>query len=662
MFKKLLIANRGEIACRIIRTAHELGIQTVAVFSEVDRTALHVRMADEAYLVGPAAARDSYLDQQRILQVIKSSGADALHPGYGFLAENAEFAEAVAATGCRFIGPSAEAIRAMGSKIESKRIVEAAGTPVVPGYQGDDQALSTLHKAAEKTGYPVLIKASAGGGGRGMRLVERAEDFESALQSAKREALAAFDSDLVLIEKYLVGPKHIEVQILADSSGQTRYLFERDCSIQRRHQKVIEEAPAPGVSPQFRQQIGEAAVKAAQAIHYEGAGTVEFIVQGDEFYFMEMNTRLQVEHPVTEAICGMDLVEWQLRVAAGESLPWQQNALQINGHAIEVRIYAENPRKKFLPSTGRLVKTDFPAHVRVDTGVVEGDEVSMHYDPMIAKMIAWAPDRSTAISRLIKALEETRIAGPEHNLGFLDKVLQNPAFRSGAYTTGFIDQHMKELVEPPDSLALVLAALWLTNAPRSASPWSAADVFRLNLAHRETLNFEYLKAQHEVLVEVLAPGSEGCDTNAEGQTPASSARVTVEEVSYVARDVRIEGDTLFALINNAPRIMQVLRREATIYLMDRGRTETVTLQQISADQYDERGIGSGGRILAPMPGQVIAVHVSNGDRVEQDQALMVVEAMKMEHTIVAGQAGSVSAVNYMVGDRVEEGAELVAIE
>jgi len=602
-------------------------------------------MADEAYPVGSAPARESYLNQARILEVIQQSGAEALHPGYGFLAENGDFAEAVTESGCCFVGPSAAAIRAMGSKIESKRIVAEAGISIVPGYQGDDQSPAVLQQKARETEYPVLIKASAGGGGRGMRLVETDAEFEMALHSAKREAKSAFGDDLVLIEKYLTSPRHIEVQILADDSGETRYLFERDCSIQRRHQKVVEEAPAPGIGQKFRQQIGEAAVKVASAIRYQGAGTVEFIVQDDQFYFMEMNTRLQVEHPVTEVICNIDLVEWQLRVAAGELLPWRQEELTSHGHAIEARVYAENPRKKFLPSTGILDRAEFPENVRIDTGVATGDEVSMHYDPMIAKVIAWGQNRESALTRLIEALEQCRIAGPEHNLNFLVKVLQQAEFREGRYTTGFIDRHMSRLTDEPGPLATVQAALWLTCCRTDGDHWHATDNFRLNAPHRQRLTLEYQKQPRQIEVEYRGGG----------------CRVKLDDRCFDIKEISRDGNSLFALIDHTPRTVEILEIQNLIYVMQRGRTERVVLVRDEAVRFDEHGASSQGRILAPMPGQVIAIPVGKGEQVKQGQALMVIEAMKMEHTIVATHAGRVSAINYLIGDRVEDGAELVII-
>ncbi|HAD24656.1 MAG TPA: hypothetical protein DCF61_02850, partial [Alphaproteobacteria bacterium] len=473
MFSKLLIANRGEIACRVIRTARDLGIRTVAVFSDADAGAMHVALADEAVHIGPAPAAESYLDQQAILAAAARSGAVAIHPGYGFLSENAEFAEACAASGITFVGPPADAMRSMGAKDAAKRLMEAAGVPVVPGYHGEAQDPGLLGREAEQIGYPVLIKAVAGGGGRGMRRVDSADEFQTALAAAQREAKAAFGDDRVLVERYLAKPRHIEIQIFADSHGNVVHLFERDCTIQRRHQKVIEEAPAPGMPPAMRERMGEAAVRAAKAVGYVGAGTVEFIADAegglseDGFFFIEMNTRLQVEHPVTEMITGLDLVEWQLRVAAGDPLPLQQAALTITGHALEARLYAENPAGgKFLPSTGQLRQLRLPAgdvgHVRVDTGVRPGDAVSMFYDPMIAKLIVHGADRDQARYRLRAALEAVRVAGPVTNAGFLRAIVDHPAFAAADLDTGFIDRHLEALLPQSgaasDDKLLALAA------------------------------------------------------------------------------------------------------------------------------------------------------------------------------------------------------------
>ncbi|MEO8123461.1 MAG: acetyl/propionyl/methylcrotonyl-CoA carboxylase subunit alpha, partial [Burkholderiales bacterium] len=452
MFKKILIANRGEIACRVIKTARNMGVATVAVYSEADANARHVRMADEAVLIGPPAASESYLVGERILEVAKQTGAEAIHPGYGFLSENAEFAEACEKAGIVFIGPPASAIRAMGLKSASKALMEKAGVPLTPGYHGDNQDSSFLAKQAEAIGYPVLIKASAGGGGKGMRRVDAAADFEAALVSCKREARNSFGDDDVLVEKYILQPRHIEIQVFGDTHGNCVYLFERDCSVQRRHQKVLEEAPAPGMTPDRRAAMGQAAVDAAKAVGYVGAGTVEFIATQDGgFYFMEMNTRLQVEHPVTEMITGLDLVEWQLRVASGEPLPLRQEQLEINGHALEARIYAEDPDRGFLPSTGRLVHLSPPPetdHVRVDTGVEQGDEITPYYDPMIAKLIVWGADRRQALARMRQALAQYRIVGVSNNVDFLARLVAVPSFANAQLDTSLIEREQALLFPP----------------------------------------------------------------------------------------------------------------------------------------------------------------------------------------------------------------------
>jgi len=498
MFSKILIANRGEIACRVMRTAKRLAIRTVAVYSDADEGALHVALADEAYPIGPAAARESYLSIEKILAAARASGAEAIHPGYGFLSENAEFAEACAEAGIVFIGPPAAAIRAMGSKSAAKALMEKAGVPLVPGYHGADQDAALLAKEAKKVGFPVLIKAASGGGGKGMRIVESAADFAAALASAKREAKASFGDDTVLIEKYLTRPRHIEMQIFADRHGNCVHLFERDCSVQRRHQKVVEEAPAPGMDVARRKAMGAAAIAAAKAVAYVGAGTIEFIAEGDDLFFMEMNTRLQVEHPVTEMITGTDLVEWQLRIAAGEKLPKRQDELQISGHAIEVRLYAEDPTRDFLPATGTLHHLRVPEgdpHIRVDTGVREGDAISIHYDPMIAKLIAWGADRAAALRRLGAALDRYEIVGVTTNRDFLARLATAPDFAAGGVDTGIIARHRDALIPPPAAappriVAAAALSLLLDQAaaseaaaiasPDPYSPWHSRQGWRLN--------------------------------------------------------------------------------------------------------------------------------------------------------------------------------------
>jgi 3-methylcrotonyl-CoA carboxylase alpha subunit len=643
MFKRLLIANRGEIACRIMRTARRLGIETVAVYSDADRDALFVRSADRAVRIGPAAARESYLRIDAIVDAVGRSEADAVHPGYGFLSENADFAAACHAAHCTFVGPSAEVIRAMGSKIEAKRIVSAAGGPVVPGYLGG-QDPAVLADEAHRIGYPVLIKASAGGGGKGMRVVASAKDFGHALAAARREAKAAFGDDAVLLEKYLRAPKHIEVQILADAHGNTLHLFERDCSVQRRHQKVIEEAPAPTVSPAQRASMGDAAVKAAAAIGYLGAGTIEFIAEGDAYYFMEMNTRLQVEHPVTEAVVGLDLVEWQLRIAAGEPLPFTQSDLALRGHAIEARVYAENPRRKFLPSTGRLSHVRFPTGVRVDTGVETGAEVTMHYDPMIAKIIAHGSDRADAIRRLNDALADCEIAGVEHNVAFLRRVLADDVFCSGQYDTGLIDARSDRLIGGDDPHFALAAALLTAMAQRDESVWQRGDAFRVNLAARQTVRLRRGATTLAVGVEALG---NGWRLDNDGHT--------VVATHAVMRDRRLQ-----VFFDDAPFACTVVRDGDELYLLRSGATEKFTLPKPDAATF-AAAAQSDGRVTAPMPGQIIAVHASTGATVRRDQPVLVLEAMKMEHTIVAPVDGTLEGLTLVVGDRVVEGAELFKV-
>ena len=643
MFKRLLIANRGEIACRIMRTARRLGIETVAVYSDADRNALHVRSADVAVRIGPAPARESYLRIEALIDAVKQSGADAVHPGYGFLAENAQFAAACGAV-CTFVGPSADAIRAMGSKIEAKRIVAAAGAPIVPGYLAD-QDPTNLAAAAEAIGYPVLIKASAGGGGKGMRVVRSAREFTNSLAAARRESKAAFGDDAVLLEKYLAAPKHIEVQILADTHGRTLYLFERDCSVQRRHQKVIEEAPAPTVDAAQRVRMGEAAVKAAAAIDYTGAGTIEFITEGDAYYFMEMNTRLQVEHPVTEAILGLDLVEWQLRIAAGQSLPFAQSDLAIHGHAIEARVYAENPRKKFLPSTGRLPHVRFPDGVRVDAGVVSGDEVTMHYDPMIAKITAHGSTRDEAINRLNDALADCEIAGVEHNVAFLRRVLSDDGFRSGRYDTGLIDSRGDALIPAEDSRMTIAAALLVIDAQRSDSTWQRGDAFRVNLPPRQTLRLR--RRSEQVVIGVTRD--------------ETHYRIELDDRVIVVSGVVIVDRKLEAFIDDEPFRCSFVRDDADLYVIRDGATEKFSLPRVDAASFTA-DVLSDGRVTAPMPGQIIALFAKIGETLRRDQPILVLEAMKMEHTIVAPIDGTLKRLGAAVGDRVVEGVELFHIE
>ena len=664
MFGKLLIANRGEIACRIMRTARRLGTATVAVYSEADSTALHVETADEAYPIGPPPARDSYLDISAIITAARASGAQAVHPGYGFLSENADFAEACGAAGLTFVGPPAAAIRKIGSKAAAKALMEAAGVPVVPGWHGDDQDPDRLAEEARRIGFPVLIKASAGGGGRGMRIVEGPQQFAAAFASARREAAAAFGDDRVLLEKYLERPRHIELQIFADTHGHVVHLFDRDCSIQRRYQKVIEEAPAPAVGVARRRAMAKAAVAAARAAGYVGAGTVEFVAPMDDpdtFYFIEMNTRLQVEHAVTERVTGLDLVEWQLRVAAGEALPADQPDLHAHGHAIEVRLYAEDPEREFLPQTGTIHRLVLPPPeiARVDTGVREGDRVTPYYDPMIAKIIVWGEDRAAAVGRLRRALDETAVMGLRTNSGFLARVAADPDFAAARLDTGFIARHRESLLAPPGPapddavLAAAVSRLLLRRAAAAArtaraadpfSPWAAGDGWRLAGIAEEEI--------------VLREG-------VEERIVAASAEARGWRLRFAGREAAAAGERLadgslaLTLDGVRRRVLALDRdRETAVFAAGAGwRFEEIDPLAPPAGGADP----AAGRLTAPMPGRVIGVLVAAGDAVRRGAPLMVIEAMKMEHTIAAPANGVVTAVRFAAGELVEEGAELIAL-
>ncbi len=663
MFDKILIANRGEIACRVIKTAQRLGVRTVAVYSEADAAARHVTLADEAVAIGPAPARDSYLCADKIVAAALATGAQAVHPGYGFLSENAAFAAACAEAGLVFIGPPVEAIRAMGSKSAAKQIMEQAGVPLVPGYHGDAQEDDLLAAEAERIGYPVLLKASAGGGGKGMRVVERPADFAAALAAARRESAAAFGDQAMLVEKYLVRPRHVEIQVFADTHGETVHLIERDCSLQRRHQKVLEEAPAPGLDEARRTAMGQAAVDAARAIGYVGAGTVEFIVDADgTFFFMEMNTRLQVEHPVTEFVTGQDLVEWQLRVAAGEPLPLRQEALRLNGHAFEARIYAEDPARDFLPATGHLAHLRFPdpgPHVRVDTGVREGDTVSIHYDPMIAKLVVWDRDRGAALRRLQAALRATQVVGVTTNLDFLATVAAHPRYAAGDVDTGFIDRHREELVTPAapaTDAVLALASLDVllrrrAEAERAAaaggdptSPWHQTSGWRLNQDNHQPLQFRVDAETREVTVH-YRPDHFVIDT------PARSIVAT--------GTIDAAGD-LVATLDGTRLTLTVVRDGPDLTLFYRGARHRLHLHDPATAAGDEEVAGGG--LTAPMPGKIVAVHVAPGDVVARGAPLLVLEAMKMEHTIVAPAAGTVAEVRFAVGEQVDDGDALLVLD
>ncbi|TPE58636.1 acetyl/propionyl/methylcrotonyl-CoA carboxylase subunit alpha [Sandaracinobacter neustonicus] len=630
--KKLLIANRGEIACRIIRTARRMGIATVAVYSEADAHAPHVAAADEAVLIGPAPARESYLLPEKILEAARATGADAIHPGYGFLSENADFAEAVRKAGLIFVGPSDQAIRVMGLKDSAKTKMKTAGVPVTPGYMGDDQSLPRLERMAEMIGYPLLIKAVAGGGGKGMRPVHAKAEFTEALLAAKREAAASFGHDGVMLEKLIATPRHVEVQIFGDSHGNIVHLFERDCSLQRRHQKVIEEAPAPGLSGELRHVLGIAAVTAGHAIGYENAGTVEFILDMDDrdeagdpkFYFMEMNTRLQVEHPVTEAITGQDLVEWQIRIARGEMLPLMQDAIECHGHAVEARLYAENPDRGFLPSTGTLSRLAFGEGARIDTGVEQGGEVTVHYDPMIAKVITHAPTRDEALAKLVAALDRTVVEGVTTNRGFLARLAAHPAFVGGEIDTGFIARHEVSLFESAPPPPSVLAA--------AAAQWAAATPAQGPFAHRFRLN--------------LPPVSPAAFWEADG---------TEHRFEIAPDGVRFEGAA------QAPgRDTAIIAIEGGVEARRRGQSWRFLSENPGWAGHSAAGPADG-QILAPMPGKLIGLFVKPGDKVQAGDRLAVLEAMKMEHRLTAPFDGTVEAVSSEAGAQVADGMLLVTL-
>lgn len=645
MFLKILIANRGEIAVRVIRTARKMGIRTVAVYSDADARSLHVAMADEAVHIGPSAVGESYLRGERIIEAAKATGAEAIHPGYGFLSENPDFVDAVVAAGLVFIGPSAPAIRAMGLKDAAKRLMEKAGVPVVPGYHGEDQGLVLLAGKAREIGYPVLIKARAGGGGKGMRRVDHPDDFAEAMAAARREAKAAFGDDRVLVEKYVDKPRHIEVQVFGDNFGNAVHLFERDCSAQRRHQKVIEEAPAPGMTAELRKAMTEAAVKAAKAIKYSGAGTIEFIVDAseglrpDRFWFMEMNTRLQVEHPVTEMVTGIDLVEWQLRVAAGEKLPRSQADIKLDGHAFEARIYAEDPAKSFLPATGTLHHLSFPetvsegASVRIETGVRTGDAISPFYDPMIAKLVVQASDRSSALSALDEALSGTRIAGAVTNIAFLSALARDPHFASGDVDTGLIGRKQEALVssDRPSRGAIALAAFAASSpAPASSTdPWSQLTGYAHFQATPRQVKLRHGDAQ---LVGRISARRDGrFDVAIDEGAPLTLAAAGVDPNS------------------------DVVPWPGHVTVFENGRAFTFATQ----DPLDRMGDAAGGDSLrAPMPGLVKIVRAAIGDTVAKGQPLLVLEAMKMEHTIAAPHEGVIAEIA-TEGAQVSDGTVLV---
>ncbi|MCU6434838.1 acetyl/propionyl/methylcrotonyl-CoA carboxylase subunit alpha [Undibacterium sp. Jales W-56] len=667
MFSKILIANRGEIACRVAATARRMGIKTVAVYSEADANAKHVAVCDEAVLIGPAPAKESYLRADKIIAVALATGAQAIHPGYGFLSENSEFADACAKAGLVFIGPPASAIRAMGSKSAAKSLMEKAGVPLVPGYHGDNQDADFLQNEADRIGYPVLLKASAGGGGKGMRVIEKSADFKDALASCKREAINSFGDDKVLAEKYLQRPRHIEIQVFADTKGNCVYLFERDCSVQRRHQKVLEEAPAPGMTAARRAAMGEAAVAAAKAVGYVGAGTVEFIANQDgSFYFMEMNTRLQVEHPVTEMITGTDLVEWQLRVAAGQPLPKSQAELSINGHSIEARVYAENPEKGFLPSIGTLQHNhtptavnfklgggvNAPASCRIDSGVREGDSISPFYDPMIAKLIVWGKDRTEALANMAQALAQYQIVGLSSNIAFLQRLIASPAFATADLDTGLIERNQDVLfpaVVPASLPVLALATVALLQAEQSGAsdPWQSSHGWRMNSILQRSFKLEEEHGMHEVIVSYLADGWEiGVNGMSAKASLTHRSGNPAHHFNLKLGDQTVTGT--------------VVRNAEMVHVFSQG--QHTQLHYADPMAHAGEAESEGGRLTAPMPGKIVAVLVSKGQEVKKGDALLIMEAMKMEHTIAAPHDGVVDEVLYAIADQVAEGAPLLSFK
>ncbi len=657
-FRTLLIANRGEIACRVIRTAKSLGLRTVAVFSEADRNALHVAEADDAVLLGPARARDSYLNIDRVIAAAKKAGAEAIHPGYGFLSESAEFAERCQAEGLIFVGPTADMIRAMGSKSGSKALMEAAGVPLVPGYHGEAQDEATLRGAAEVIGFPVLIKASAGGGGRGMRVVRAAGELQAAIASAKREALAAFADDRVLIEKYVDNPRHIEVQVIGDSHGNLVSLFERECTLQRRHQKVIEEAPSPMLNDAQREAVCAAARKAAGAVNYVGAGTIEFVSDGRDVFFIEMNTRLQVEHPVTEFITGIDLVEWQLRVAFGEALPLTQDQISYNGHAIEARVYAENPAKNFMPSVGTIKTWRMQSYGygrRVDAGYREGDTVSPNYDAMLAKAIAWGHTREEAIDRLRNILDDSDVRGVVTNIPFLSALLAHPRVADNAIDTGFIERELAALTPPPAAptpleLAAAIAGIHRDEAEATEkeadSPWHFGSWMQVGRRKRK---FTFRQGAAEFTATVI-------DKTHDNRTASVEIAGEVMRLSSHTRDRGMLDVELGDVRSRA----LVIREGRDLYVRTRnGRFDLHWVDPFGVDELEHAGDD---RIVAPLPGTVVAILTREGDAIEKGAPILTLEVMKMEQTLRAPFDGTVTAIKCKVGDIVQEGAELADIE
>ena len=663
MINKLLIANRGEIACRVIKTANAQGIKTVAVYSDADKNALHVQMADEAVYLGPSPSKESYLRGELIIEKAKELGVDAIHPGYGFLSENAEFANLCAKNNIIFVGPPASAIEAMGSKSAAKHIMEKAGVPLVPGYHGDDQSEAVLKGAADEMGYPVLLKAAAGGGGKGMRQVWSEKEFSQALNAAKRESMASFGDDHMLVEKYLTRPRHVEIQVFCDTHGNGVYLFERDCSVQRRHQKIIEEAPAPNMSQSVREKMGEAAILAAKAINYVGAGTVEFLLdEDDSFYFMEMNTRLQVEHPVTEMITREDLVHWQLTIAEGKPLPKQQNELTLTGHAFEARIYAEDPNNEFLPSTGTLRLLRTPKEndvVRVDTGVVEGDEVSVFYDPMIAKLVVWGENREIALKRLISALGDYYIDGVSTNIDFLKRVATHPAFVAAELTTTFVEKHHDSLFSATSEDAAsddtqvnipVMALLSLLNrkvsrSDKTPSVWSTVGAWRANANHTEILTLLCNQEEVHVGVKHQRHGTE------------DAWELSVGDNSYNVKGKLVDS-ALHATINGYKSTFTYSDNDGVFTLFNKDTHAKFSL--ISASLGDDNDDNGDANFSAPMNGTIVAHLVEKGVLVKKGEPILVMEAMKMEHSIIAPHDGAVEEFFFNPGELVDGGATLLS--
>jgi 3-methylcrotonyl-CoA carboxylase alpha subunit len=655
-FRTLLIANRGEIAARVIRSARAMGLRTVAVYSEADRDAMHVAMADEAVLLGPARARDSYLNIERVIEAARQSGAEAVHPGYGFLSENAEFAQACADAGLVFVGPTAAMMTAMGSKSSSKALMEKAGVPLVPGYHGEAQDEATLKNAADKVGFPVLVKASAGGGGRGMRIVRSAGELAAAITSAKREAKAAFGDDRMLIEKFVANPRHIEVQIIGDSHGNLLSLFERECTLQRRHQKVMEEAPSPTLDAKGREAVCAAARKAAAAVNYVGAGTIEFVSNGKDVFFIEMNTRLQVEHPVTELITGIDLVEWQLRVAFGEKLPLTQDQIKLNGHAIEARVYAENPHKNFMPSVGKIRTWHMPEAtngLRIDAGYRAGDAVSPHYDAMLAKVIAWAPTRDAAIERLNRGLEESDVRGVVTNIPFLSALLTHPDVRANAIDTGFIERELKNLTPAPAApgdleLCAAVAAILGQEAEvarsEAHSPWRTAGWMPVGRRQRVFTFRHGQGAEQEVSLTY-------------GNGPATLS-ISERDLAFTSLPGAAGGFDL-TLDGIKSHIVAVIEGHE-LYLRTRnGRFDLHWVDPFGGD--DEEQVGED-KIVAPLPGTVVALLAEVGATLEKGAPILTLEVMKMEQTLRAPFAGVLKVIKCKVGDIVQEGVELAEVE